>query len=343
MDIRRLFGSPDFFLLAFEPQAAVFAEMDRDAYNRSIFCDARISTKAPPARAPLAPLLDYNAAHPSRAPNIGYIFHVAHCGSTLLARALDVQSTNLVIREPMLLRQLGVQRSAHFGAAPPDDWRKRLTLATTMLDRRYVADGPVIVKANVPVNLMVDELMATNPQQPAITIYFSLEQYLQAILRSPNHRRWVESVSEELKDGIGALVGPGIANQSHAVTAARLWLAQMLVYHAALSKYPNAVSLNAEDLFDTPRETSAAAFRHFGQTVDDAALDAIMAGELFTRYSKNPKVAFDNTARHERRRALAADLAPEIAEARAYVQASGRPLPDRLAKPLVGEPPLLLG
>ena len=343
MDIRRLFDSPDFFLLAFEAQAAVIAEMDREAYNRSIFCDARISPKTPPARAPLAPLLDYNAAHPPGAPNVGYIFHVAHCGSTLLARALDAPSTNLVIREPMLLRQLGVQRSAHFGTTPPDDWRKRLKLATTMLDRRYVVNGPVIVKANVPVNLMVDELMAANPQQAAIAIYFSLEYYLQAILRSPNHRKWVDGVSEELKDGIAALTGPRAPNQSHAVTAARLWLAQMLVYDAALGKYPNVASLNAEDLFDTPRETTAAAFGHFGQTVDDAQLDTIMAGELFTRYSKNPQVAFDNAARHERRRALAADLAPEIAEARAYVEASGRRLPDRLAKPLVGEPPLLLG
>lgn len=343
MDIRRLFDSPDFFLLAFEPQAAVIAGMDRAAYNRSIFCDARIAPKTPPARAPLAPLLDYNAAHPPRAPNLGYIFHVAHCGSTLLARALDVPASNLVIREPMLLRQLGVERSAHFGAPAPDDWRKRLRLATTMLDRRYRADGPVIVKANVPVNMMVDDLMAANPQQAAIAIYFSLEHYLQAILRSPNHRKWVEGVSEELKDGIAALVGPRATTQSHAVTAARLWLAQMLVYDAALSKYPNAVSLNAEDLFDTPRETTAAAFRHFGQTVSAPELDTIMAGELFKRYSKNPQVAFDNNARHERRRALMAELAPEIAEARAYVQASGRRLPDRLAKPLLGEPPLLLG
>ncbi len=29
-----------------------------------------------------------------------------------------------------------------------------------MLDRRYRADGPVIVKANVPVNFMADDLMA---------------------------------------------------------------------------------------------------------------------------------------------------------------------------------------
>lgn len=342
MDVRSLFDSPDFFPLAFEPQAIVLAEMDRDAYNRSIFCDARISPKAPPARAPIAPLLDYNAAHPARPPNIGYIFHVAHCGSTLLARALDVKAANLVIREPMLLRQLGVQRTAHFGTQAPDEWRKRFDLATTMLNRRYVA-GPVIVKANVPVNFVVDELMAVGPQQAAIAIHFSLEHYLQAILRSPNHRRWVESVSQELKGGIEGVVGAAAPAQSHAVAAARLWLAQMLIYDAALRKYPNAVSLNAEDLFDTPRDVTAAAFRHFGQAIDEPALDAIVAGDLFSRYSKNPNVAFDNAARHERRCALAAEIAPEVAEARAYISASGHTLPDRLPKPLVGEAPLLLG
>jgi hypothetical protein len=88
---------------------------------------------------------------------------------------------------------------------------------------------------------------------------------------------------------------------------------------------------------------TAASFRHFGQIVDAPTLDAIMAGALFSRYSKNPQVAFDNAARHERRRAVAADLAPEIAEARAYVEASGHTIPDRLANPLLGEAPLLLG
>lgn len=341
MDARSLFETPDYFLLAFEPQSAVLAEMDRDAYNRSIFCDGRISAKSPPAREALAPLLEAFTARPENVPDIGYIFHVAHCGSTLLARALDVKTDNLVIREPMALRQLGVQRCASFGGPAPDAWRKRLHLAAGMLDRRYEPNGPVIVKANVPVNFMADDLMALNPTQHAIVLYFSFEHYLQAILRSPNHRKWVESVSQELGGGISALSGP--AEEDAAILAARLWLAQIQIYDGLLSRYPNVVSLNAEDLFNAPRDVVAASAKFFGQEMSGVALDAVMAGELFARYSKNPQVAFDNAARLERRRSLVGSLAPEIERARAWIKASGRTLPERLAKPLVGEPPLLLG
>ena len=41
----------------------------------------------------------------------------------------------------------------------------------------------------------------------------------------------------------------------------------------------------------------------------------VAGGTLFQTYSKNPAAAFDNAARLARRRALASELAPEIAPA----------------------------
>src|SRR5436305_6486131 len=111
-----LFASPDHYLHSFEGDAAVFVSMDRAAYCRSIFLDGRISPV--PGGAMRVPAAMLAGRVPRPAPT-GWIFHVAHCGSTLLARALDQVQTNIVLREPLALRQL---------ALAPDPARLKLSL-----------------------------------------------------------------------------------------------------------------------------------------------------------------------------------------------------------------------
>ena len=59
--VAELFASPDHYMHAFEGDAAVFVTMDRAAYRRSIFLDARIAPAIPePIRVPLTPLVKAN-------------------------------------------------------------------------------------------------------------------------------------------------------------------------------------------------------------------------------------------------------------------------------------------
>src|ERR1700722_12697335 len=99
MDLEHLFDGPDHFLTSFTETDAVFVEMDRDAYYRSIFLDGRRSPKSDVTTTvrraePLAP-----PCHTSHPPRRGW---------PLRARALDLKEQNRVRREPMALRQLGV-------------------------------------------------------------------------------------------------------------------------------------------------------------------------------------------------------------------------------------------
>lgn len=335
MNLQLILRNPDLFLHSFEERDAVFFEMDREAYFRSIFTDRRISPKTPePRRMPLAEL--YAATAKLKAAPVNYIFHIAHCGSTLLARALDLQESNLVCREPFALRQLGVMRTN--GGA---EFEQRTQLARVMLGRRYNPAGPVIVKANVPVNFMIPALMEKQANEPAIFLHYGLEDYLLAILRSQMHRGWVQHVSNELEAGIYKIAGPR-SDESIPVLAARLWLTQMVQFGDALAAYPNAKSLGAEDLFERPKEAIAAAFAHFGQPQSEATIEAIVASDLFSRYSKDPRHQFDNAQRVERRAKLKVELAHELDVARGWIASRAGALPPRLAKPLVGEGPSLL-
>jgi hypothetical protein len=297
-----LFSSPDHYLQSFEGDSAIFVPMDRAAYHRSTFLDHRISPAANRSmRLPLA-ALDGDGRRPGAT---GWIFHVAHCGSTLLARALDDPSLNLVLREPLALRQQ---------AFAPD--RTRLALTAAMLSKRYRTDLPTIVKSNVPVNFLLPEIVAMDPDAHAIFLYSSLNDYLLAILRSENHRGWLQRVTAQLAVYLGDL-----SALSDAERCAALWLAQVRAFTAAIAVMPNARALDSEAFFAAPRPTLEAAAAHLAVPMSEAMIDSAVAGPLFATYSKNPELPFDNEARLARRAELEAPLAPELAEGQRWIEA----------------------
>src|SRR5262245_56055398 len=108
LDLATLFDDPRLMLLGFDGDFAQFIPMSRDSYEQSIFADNRIkSAPGSGVRVPIDPLLDQLEKTGFIPPRIKFIHHFAQSGSTLLARALD-RPENLVIREPLHLRQLGV-------------------------------------------------------------------------------------------------------------------------------------------------------------------------------------------------------------------------------------------
>lgn len=339
--LKDLMASPDHYLFAFENGRAAMMPMDRAAYARSIFLDRRISPAvqqiAHVDANQLAAILDRDQ---TPIPETGWIFHVAHCGSTLLARALDGPD-DLVLREPLSLRQLAVEAS---GGGRDAAWGARLRMALRMLGRRYAPEAPVVIKANVPVNFIVDALMAQRPDAPAIFLYYPLETYLLAILRSENHRGWVMSVSKEMEGELNRIEPCDHAPTTPEIAAARLWLAQIRIYADAVTRYPRAASLDAATLFAQPAAVLEAATRLLGIEVSAENLAATASGPLFSTYSKTPGVAFDNSDRLARETEQRALLGLELAAAADWIR--GRltrcPLPDRLDRPLVGAAPLLL-
>ena len=311
-----LFASPDHYLHSFDGDEALFVPMNRAAYRRSIFLDNRIEPAARGVlRVPVAAL----QAPPGPTPATGWIFHIAHCGSTLLARALGELSDNLVLREPLALRQLGLA----FDPA-------RLALVLRMLARRYPGGGPNVVKANVPVNFILPQIAAAEPAARAVLLYFGLRDYALAILRSDGHRQWLREITVQLAGPLGDLAGLDDGER-----AAALWHAQMRRLAAALTSLPGARTLDAEDFFAAPESSLLAAARWLGVEAEAGAVAALARGPLFATYSKNPGIAFANADRLARRRQLETALAPELASGARWLERNapeGRGLADELRR-----------
>ncbi|CAN5329945.1 hypothetical protein BH09PSE3_BH09PSE3_03550 [soil metagenome] len=308
-----LVTSPDHYLHSFEGDNAIFVPMDRAAYHRSIFLDDRISAASPGSmRIPLALL-------PPAARNqmpVGWIFHVAHCGSTLLARALDQIDTSLVLREPLALRQLAV--------APDAD---RAAIVRALLSKSYAPGMSTIIKANVPVNFVIADIADSGAH--AIMLYCGLHNYILAVLRSPSHRAWLGHVSDELKSHID---GPPVQNDGE--RAAALWLAQTRAFSSALETMPNARTLNADVFFRNPYATLRAAAAHMNIAMTDSRIEEIVAGPLFATDAKRPTLSFDNAARQMRNAALEITLADALENAQRWLEKAGGSAAD-LDRPLI--------
>ncbi len=307
LTLDELYASPDHYLHSFEGDAAVFMPMDRAAYHRSTFLDHRISPAAQGVmRVPVAALAPVSGKPLATS----WIFHLAHGGSTLLARALDNADSNLVLREPMALRQIALTGEI-----------ERLDLVRAMIGKRYRAALPSLVKANVPVNFMLPALAAAEPEASAIFLHMPLRAYLLAILRSPDHRAWVRSVTALLAPYLGDL-----SQASDAERAAALWLGQMRRFEVAISVMPMARSLDSERLFGEPESVVLAAAAHLGIATNAQAIAEIVRGPLFTHHAKRPDVPFDNGQRLARAKELEVAMADEIAVAEAWVGRMGEPI-----------------
>jgi hypothetical protein len=293
--------SPDHYLHSFDGDDAIFVPMDRAAYHRSIFLDGRISVaKGGSMRMPVSALVGGKRS-------ISWIFHIAHCGSTLLARALDRPSLNLVLREPVALRQVAVTPDVN-----------KLNIVLAMLGKRYDSTTPTVVKANVPVNFILSQIVDTDIDARAVFLYCPLRDYLLAVLRSEGHRHWVRQVTDQFAPQLGTMAGLPDAQR-----AAALWLAQMSAFAEALRRMPNARSLDAEAFFGNPMPILGEIAAHLQVMISRDDVAQIVADPLFSTSAKNPALAFDNSQRLARRAELEASIRGELDQAQSWVEYAG--------------------
>ncbi|WP_156930409.1 hypothetical protein [Sphingomonas jaspsi] len=309
-DASQIFASPDYHCLGMGQDRAQFVRMDRDDYRQSLFLDRRLVTKRPEIlELPLAPLIGVSSGAATGSPR--WIFHVAHCGSTLLANLLDQPGRSLVLREPPALRQVGIARGQGMAV---DAVERRFGLAHRLSSRTFDPAETVVIKANVPVNFCLDLVAKVQPNSPAVLLYLDWPDYLTAILRTDNHRSWLTNITSTFRAMIESILGAPLSDVD-AERAASLWLAQMQLYRGFMDANPAAAALDAELLFQDPLATAAAVASHLGLHGVDPTTNAAALGS----YSKNPSQPFDSETRRRRAEADRERLSGELAVAGAWL------------------------
>jgi len=328
IDPETFFSRPDVYPLEFERGHVNLVPMTREGYARSLFTDrGRIVAAQPQGwQVPTGRLLSELEERSVRQQPVFVIFHIAHCGSTLLSRALDLADRTLVIREPFALRQLAVDAATSGMPSDPGSWKRCLRMIAVLLGRRYTDEQQVIVKANVPVNFILDPLLALDAVSGGIALYAGFEEYLLSVLKTPMHRRWVLNVCGQVAGAIRSTAGlhdldtDGLDPPR---AAACLWLAQMSRLRSAVAAHERLRGLEFRVLLERPVEVLQAAMQLAGTTLSVQEAEIIAAGELFRRHAKDPGREFDRNARDRELSVLYERLGQEVDTARSWIIGTG--------------------
>lgn len=276
-------------------QTFTLMRIEEELYRETSFLDARVLEYA-------RPTLRYELRHlaqmfprlgDKRGP-MGFIFHVGHCGSTLLSRALAVSPRVLPFREPMTLRTLSADHREldtpmSFMARP--DWEWLLTTVLDSLARRFRPDQVNIVKATSTGNNLIAPVLEESPNHRALLLHVPLEVYLATMLgkRKEGGDLWIQARTR-MRDWMGIEAEPSFSlHELQAPHFAVLsWMTSMNYMIAARDRYgERARMLGFEPLIAEPDRHLPEAASFYGLAEEAESMKERFS-EVSSGYSKRP-------------------------------------------------------
>lgn len=289
---------------------ALLVELPQAELRRASFLDQRALSGARREGGwlPLDAVLAQGDALAGRAPQA--IFHIGHCGSTLLSRLLDHLPGVLGLREPLPLRSLAeAHETQHQPTSPwsPAQVDRALAALLGLLDRRFEGVSTVVVKATSSCNALAAPWLLRFSQARAVALRIPLRGWLATILKSPDATADALRFAPARLAALHAMLGrDDLRLHDHGLgeVLALGWLAECARFaHLAADPgiAPRLLALDFEPLLADPRGVLARVAAHLGLACPPAALDAALAAEM-GRYAKATEHAYTQADR-------AADLA----------------------------------
>lgn len=296
--------SPDYFLhdLDFVNRRGLIVKLDEAVYRRASFLDQR-ALKADTRGAWFSwEALYHHAGGLKPAAPAHFIFHVSHCGSTLLSRLLAELPGDEPLREPLALLGLAMQRRELDKAVSRLDgpaWDRLFALVFALLSRSHRPGERVIVKATSAGANLLPPLGVHSPASRALLLYTDLEGWLANMLRDEQVRENGRFYAPAWFTDFHALTGRKdlhLAALSDSEQFAVNWLTGMLHFERARQQAPERVLLlDFEALLAEPVDALQKAGRFLG--LDTARAPQVAAGPLMKSYAKNVDRPYDGEQR----------------------------------------------
>lgn len=259
------------------------------------------------------------------APAPHFIFHIGHVGSTLVSRLHAEISDVLPLREPMLLRalaQVAERIDRPESVWSPDLYRERLAQVAGWLGRGFAPGQRAMVKASSVITAVADDLIRADGR--ALFLYVPLARYIETVLAGEASMAETLAQAPARMARLAALLPdfPFALWQLPPVTRiAMSWLCEMATAQRTLPPTdPRHLWADFEHVLADPAAEVAEQCKHFGLSVDAARIDAALAGPVMRQYSKAPEHGYSPDLRRELQTQAAAENAPAIAEAIAWVE-----------------------
>lgn len=309
----------------------LFVRLDRAERAQAAFLDERVLTANP--QGGWAPLEALPAVTDAPA-ECHFLFHIGHCGSTLLSQLLAAHPQTQVLREPLTLRTLAEHQDdaglpcSRFSSG---QWRQLLHVTASRLARPLAPDRRTVIKATSSCNGLVPPLLEAFPAARAIFMDMPLRPYLSTLLKSPDSVRDAVTTAPArlawLRGQVGDDASLHLHHQSLPQQCAMVWLAERTRLRALQSgeQGERLLHVDFETLLDAPRATLAKVAAHLGWQA--TWVDAAVGSPAWGRYSKAQQHGYSAAdRRHDLARSFELNAAA-IADAEAFVTALQRRYP----------------
>ena len=321
---KAMLDSPALFLRDVDPVRgrAIFTPMNEASYRASPFLDNRIVRAAErDLVADLDDLIELAAAGQTEPPLIHYLFHMGHCGSTLISRILGERPCYLSLREPPLL--MGLSRSLRALGRPGfplsrKRWEALKELSLLMLGKTWRSDQTAVVKPTSHAGNLIPELMHHTGRERAVLLYVDLATYLATMLR-PHTRRETRLFARDFRMkeflDLSGLDPATSSDYSETKLIALTWLLHAREMTIALEDSALAgrcLPVHFDDFLADPLTAISGICDFLGSPMPAAERESVLGGSWLSRSAKNPSEPYDTRARDRELATLRAEHAEEL-------------------------------
>lgn len=302
---------------------ALFVRVEENELRAASFLDARLGMRDREGFwLPFEDLPDASEGSGMSPAIPAFIFHIGHCGSTLLSRLLDLSPAVLGLREPLVLRDLAaaeLDRHSPQARLEPGQWDGLFVRLLGLLGRRFRSGQRVVVKATSNCNNLIAPLLSLFAETRIVLLHVALESYLATMLKTPGggldalHSAPARLLylHRHLRDDSVRLY-----QLDPAETLALGWVAELARFHEIGSSAVGrtaAMALDFEALLGDPERHLAKVREHLRLPVDARQTAPVAQSPVLRAYAKNPAHAYSRADRdHDlalSRRTFAAEIA----------------------------------
>ncbi len=278
----------------------LLVELSADQISSASFLDQRVLTPTTSwAWVPWPLVSDIFKNLPVAKP-ASFIFHVGHCGSTLLSRLLAFAQDTQCLREPLPLRTLA-QDFANDG-----DGRSFLTQPIRqeylMILSKMWCRGSVdtVIKATSICTDLLADINTSAPGSKSIFIYNRPETHIATLLAGQNALTDLKGFAQLRLQRLQQKTGLDI--QLNQLTAGQLaalsWLSETSSATRSLEACPQQIKLlEFDSMLDDPNETLTGVLHHLGITATVETIDKAVQSPVLQTYSKAPEHRYNAQTR----------------------------------------------
>jgi len=263
--------------------------------------------------------------------HLGFLFHIGHVGSTLVARLLGAHPDVLALREPQVLRTL-----AQAAIAPEvtgwsaQELEERTRVILRLLSRGFRPAQMPIVKTTSYVSELAESFLSRAALPRALFLTVSPVNFLATILGGENSPAEARMLAPSRLTRLTKRTGAAwrLEALSPGEMVAMGWACEMTALtRAAEIAAERVLWMDFDRFLAEPQPHLARAFAHFGIGAAPAAVEAILAGPDMQRYSKAPEHPYDAGIRAEVLREAQRIAGEEIARGQRWLDAAAQENP----------------